>query len=420
MIFNSTKERFIFYSFPVILFSLLPFFLITGPFLSDLSVSLISLVFLIYCLKEKNFSYFKNKYFYFFLFFWGYLIINSLINNFNLDSLKISFFYFRYGVFVIAIVALLNVDSKFIKYFFYCIFICFTALILDGFYQYLVGENIFGWKNSTRTSSFFGDELILGSYLSRLWPILFGLSIFIFKKKSKLFFYFILIFILSEVLIFLSGDRSAFFYINLSAIFVILFSQKLLRLRLMTLLSSILLLIIISFINPTAKERVFDRTLTEMNLLDNTNNEEGIYIFTKSHTHNYISAYRMYLDNKILGVGVKNFRNFCSDKRYKKSAFSCATHPHNTYIQILSETGIIGFLFLAFTLFYFCKHVFKHLFLKFKGNYYFTDFEICLLSGIAIYLWPLIPTGSIFNNWLNITMILNFPFLIWSRSLINT
>jgi O-antigen ligase len=420
MIFNSTKERFIFYSFPVILFSLLPFFLITGPFLSDLSVSLISLVFLIYCLKEKNFSYFKNKYFYIFLFFWGYLIINSLINNFNLDSLKISFFYFRYGVFVIAIVALLNVDNKFIKYFFYCIFICFTALILDGFYQYFVGENILGWKNSTRTSSFFGDELILGSYLSRLWPIFFGLSIFIFKKKSKLFFYFILIFILSEVLIFLSGDRSAFFYINLSAIFVILFSQKLLRLRLMTLLSSILLLIIISFINPTAKERIFDRTLSEMNLLDNTTNEEGIYIFTKSHTHNYISAYRMYLDNKILGVGVKNFRNFCSDKRYKKSAFSCATHPHNTYIQILSETGIIGFLFLVFALFYFCKHVFKHLLLKFKGNYYFTDFEICLLSGIAIYLWPLIPTGSIFNNWLNIAMILNFPFLIWSRSLINT
>ena len=421
MTFNSIKEKFIFYNFSVVLFSLIPFFLITGPFLSDLSVSLISILFLIYCLKKKNFSYFQNKYFYFFLIFWGYLIFNTLINNFNLDSLKISFFYLRYGIFIIAIVTLLNTDDKFIKYFFYCMLICFTALILDGFYQYFIGENILGWKNSHRTSSFFGDEKILGSYLSRLWPIFFGLSMFIFKQKDKLFFLFILIFILSEALIFLSGDRSSFFYINLSAIFVILFSQKLAKLRLITLLSSIVLLVIISFVNPTAKERVFDQTLSQMNLADDKTKtseqreREGIYIFSKQHTHQYITAYRMFLDNKILGVGVKNFRNFCGDKKYEKSKLSCSTHPHNTYFQILSETGIIGFLFLIFALLYFCKYVFKHIILKFKRKYYFTDFEICILSGIAIYVWPIVPTGNIFNNWLNIIMILNFPFLIWSR-----
>jgi hypothetical protein len=184
MIFNSTKERLIFYKIPVLLFSLIPLFLITGPFLSDLSISLISLLFLIYCLKEKDFSYFKNKYFYFFLIFWAYLIINTLINNFNLDSLKISIFYFRYGVFVIAIFVLLNTNHKFIKYFFYCIFICFAVLIIDGFYQYFVGENVLGFKTSDgyRVSSFFHKELILGSYVSRLWPIFFGLSIFFFSS----------------------------------------------------------------------------------------------------------------------------------------------------------------------------------------------------------------------------------------------
>ena len=198
MIFHSIKEKFIFYNFPIFLFSLLPFFLITGPFLSDLASSLICLLFLIYCLRKKNFSYFKNKYFYFFLIFWIYLLLNSVGNNFNFDSLKISFFYFRYGVFVIAIATLLEVNDGFIKYFFYCIFLCFTVLVLDGFYQYFIGENILGWKSpsSERVSSFFGDELILGSYLSRLWPIFFGLSILILKKKSKLFYLFVLIFIL--------------------------------------------------------------------------------------------------------------------------------------------------------------------------------------------------------------------------------
>ena len=45
---------------------------------------------------------------------------------------------------------------------------------------------------------------------------------------------------------------------------------------------------------------------------------------------------------------------------------------------------------------------FKHILLKFKGRYYFNDFEICVLSGILIYLWPIIPTGNVFNNWINI------------------
>ena len=345
--------------------------------------------------------------------------MNSLINNFNLDSLKISFFYFRYAVLVIAIVAFLDVDDKFIKYFFYCILACFTALILDGFYEYFVGENILGWSNteSSRISSFFGEEKILGSYLSRLWPIFFGISVFIFKEKNKIFLLFIIIFILSEALIFLSGDRSAFFNVNLSAIFVILFSRKLFKLRLITLLSSILLLIIISFINPTAKERIFNQTLKQMNLVKDMEKPivDGLYIFSKEHTHHYITAYKMYLDNKMLGVGVKNFRKFCSDEKYKVSISSCAPHPHNTYIQILSETGIIGFLFLLTVLIYFGVYLVKHSVFRFKGKYYFTDFEICILSGIAIYLWPLIPTGNVFSNWLNIAMILNLPFLIWSR-----
>ena len=412
MIFDSINEKYFFYYLPIILFSLIPFFLITGPFLSDLSISLISIIFLLYCLKKKNFSFFKKKYFYFFLFFWIYLLFNSLINNFNLDSFGTSLVYIRYGIFVIAIATLLDFNEKFIKYFFYCILICFIVLILDGFYQYFFGENILGWKNGSRTSSFFGDEKILGSYLSRFWPIFFGLSIFIFKQKEKIFMLLILIFILSEALIFLSGDRSAFLYINLSAIFVILFSHKLLKLRLFTLITSFILISIISIANPTAKERVFDHTLKQMNL---GNNNSEIYIFSQQHTHHFITAYRMFLDNKVFGVGIKNFRNFCNNKDYEVSELSCSTHPHNTYIQILAETGLIGFFFLLIVLFYFLKYIIKHAILKFNGKKFFNDFEICILSGILIYLWPFVPTGSIFTNWLSIIMIINLPFVIWSN-----
>ena len=414
MFFASINEKLIFYSIPVILFSLIPFFLITGPFLSDLSISLIALLFLYYCFKHKNFSYFNNKYFYFFLFFWIYLIFNSLFNNFNLQSFKISFFYFRYGVFVVAVIALLNTDDKFKNYFFYCLFVSFFILILDGYYEYFVGHNMLGNKfYQTRLSSFFGDKLILGSYLTRLWPIFFGLSLIFFKKKNKFYYILLIFFILSEILIFLSGERVAFFYINLSAFFVILFSNKLSKLRLLVLLSSFFLIITISLINPIAKERIFDLTLRQMNIFSQN---EKKYIFSKQHNEMYITAYKMFQDNKIFGVGVKNFRNFCNDKKYYTNANSCSTHPHNTYLQILAELGIVGFIFLITVLFYFCKYVYKHLMLKIKGKYYFTDFEICILSGIAIYLWPIVPTGNVFNNWLTIALLLNLPFLAYNRT----
>lgn len=93
MKFNSAKEKKYFFVIPNILFCLLPVFLITGPFLSDLAISIISLSYLAYCIKKKNFTQFNKKYFYFFLLFWGYLMLNSLIININYDLLKISFFF---------------------------------------------------------------------------------------------------------------------------------------------------------------------------------------------------------------------------------------------------------------------------------------------------------------------------------------
>ena len=417
MFFNSPTQKLFFYNIPVILFSLIPLFLITGPFLSDLSISLIGILFLIYCIRKKNFSFFNNRYFYFFLLFWLYLNINSLFNNFNYDSLKISFFYFRYALFVIAIVALLEFNDKIIRYFFFTLLICFAILILDGFYQYFIGENIIGFKspNPARVTSFFNDEMILGSYLSRLWPILFGLSVIFFQGKNKIFFIFFLVFVLSEILIFLSGDRSAFFYINFSALFIILFSKNLAKLRIYTLIFSLLFIVLITLINPSAKERIFDETIYQMNISKSPDRDSGkVYIFSQDHDIIYTAAYKIFLDHKLIGVGVKNFRHVCKNPKYfVKGRDACVPHPHNSYLQILTEIGLIGFLFLIIILLFFLKNIFKHLYLKLRNKTYCTDFEICILSGIGLYLWPFIPTGNVFNNWLNIILILNLPFLIW-------
>ena len=77
------------------------------------------------------------------------------------------------------------------------------------FIQFFSGENIFGFTvNGYRVSGFFNDEYILGSYLTRITPILLTLFFFINKNEYKLPL--ILISILSFLTILISGERTAF------------------------------------------------------------------------------------------------------------------------------------------------------------------------------------------------------------------
>ena len=403
-----------FFKIPFILTILIPFLLITGPFLSDLALSLTAIIMFINILKYKHYIYLQNLFSYIFFAFYSICLISSFISNDVLFSLKSSLFYLRFFFFALSTWYLLSVNPKIINYIFISILLSFCLLIFDGFYQFILGKNILGWPLiKTRVSSFFGDELILGSYLSRLFPILFAGMILRYenyKKKDYLFFLVLIIFVLSEVLIFLSGERVAFFYMNLSAIFILILTKKYKKIRLFTLISSLILIVIISNFAPQYKERIVDKTIEQIGI-----NSEQKYIFTPQHDDHYKSAYRMFKNNIFFGVGPKMFRVECSNPKYEVSNYSCSTHPHNTYLQIISETGIINFLiiFSIFLLIMF-KSI-HHFYLKlFKNKFIFSDFQIALLSSILITFWPIAPSGNFFNNWISIIYFYPFGIFLWS------
>src|SRR6056300_1492552 len=382
----------------LIIVSIIPF-LIWGPFFPDLIVSISALFFLFYVFKNKEFHFFNNKPLIIFFIFCIYCILASVfIAEDTMLSFESSLFYFRIGVFSCFIWYLIDKDKSILTFFYYALVLCFSALAIDGYIQYFTGTNLTGFKISgNRVSSFFGDELIMGSYLSRFFPLIFAL--FLMKKKQKYEIYFIgLLFILVDVLTFMSGERAAFFFLNLSTVFIIILIKDYQKFRLITFIIAIICVVILSLNSSKLNERMFKGPAKNMGLMESSN--EAV-IFTPQHDSLIRTAYNMFKDKPLFGHGPKMFRIICADEKYATGVNPCMTHPHNFYIQLLAETGIIGFLFLFSTLSYvvfISLRQFKSIILKQKRP--ITDYQVCLLAGILITVWPLTPNGNFFHNWL--------------------
>ena len=401
---------------------LLPITLVTGPFLSDLSVSLVSLLFLYISFKKKLYFYYQNIFSKVFGSFFILLLIVSLLSIDPLISLKKTIVYFRFWIFALAVWYIFSVKKDLIKYLIISFTFIFGILIFDGFYQFFFKVNIFGWPmQGARLSGMFKDELILGSYLSRLLPIFFAMLVYTnFKKKFSHYIIFFIIFTSVETLTFLTGERLAFFYINFSSIFLILLMKNYKLFRVLSILTSATLIFFIINLYPATSERMINKTISQLEISTN----EGIAglipkkIFSVEYHNHYKSSLRMFNDNKITGVGPRMFRVLCTEKKYHLWE-GCSTHPHNTYIQILAETGLIGFIFFLGIFLVFLFSLFRHFFYKYTNQkIIFNDFQLCLLSAILISIWPFTPTGDFFNNWLNI--IYFFPVGFFLNSIYNS
>ena len=165
---------------------LLPILLITGPFLPDTAISINGLLFLYISLKEKNFSFFRIKLVQLLIVCWFLFILSSLLSEYKLFSLKSSFFYFRFILFVgsMYLVKERLLELNYLKYFAFILPI--SVISIDVIFQSFFGFNLVGFTtwDPSRNSSFFGDEHISGSYIVRTLPIsLLYMYWFIQKKK---------------------------------------------------------------------------------------------------------------------------------------------------------------------------------------------------------------------------------------------
>ena len=354
-----------------IIFSIItiPFFLITGSFLPDLLLSISSVLFLVLTFKFKLWVTFYNNLFskIFFLFCLIILLRSLFSENISL-SLQSSLFYFRFGLFSLAVYYLTSKKTQFLNLLFYMLIVIYLFLFLDSFSQFLfeknISESIIGYtyenKQNFRITSFFGKDEVLGSYISRLFPLVvylyFKLDVF---KADK---YYILIFIItlfSFLTVLISGERTsiALFIITL---FIFLFSSNYLRkIYFYLILGAIIISTIIINLDERIKIRLVDQTVNQMF----GSNTDKIVLFSKTYEGHYKIALNMFLEKPILGHGTKIFRHYCAKPENFVSGNACTTHPHNILMQFLAETGLIGTIFYIVVIYFLIKYL--------LNNFYF-------------------------------------------------
>lgn len=388
---------------------LFPLFLLTGPFLPDLILSLSVIFFLILVINKKEFQIFNNFYFKIFLIFLTYLILRSA---FTLDflSLRPSIFYFRFGIFALLIFYLL--EKKILNLKICTLIISFTLLILfmDASVQYITGKNTFGFEiyHPERISSFFQDELILGGFSFRIFAILIPIFFYLNLKNKNTYSFVVIVTIF--LLIFYSAERTALALMLMFVTIFILFWPIKLKIKIFFTLIITFFIITFLYFSETSRNRLINKTIDTINL----NIDKKIVFFSAVHSSHMLTGIEMFKDNFLFGKGPKMYRKVCDDVNFKKFRVGdhpCTTHPHNILVQFLAETGLVGVTFLIIFYYKLSKIIILNIFSRNKKEY---EFSIIILSSITIFnFFPFLPSGNFFNNWFSMISYLPIPFLMF-------
>ena len=390
-----------------------PFILVSGTLLTNLSMTAIGIYYLASLHKYEAREFLNHFLVKLIFIFWIYLIFSSLLSINITSSLESSLFFGRFILFSLGTAFLITQNKKIILYFGYSLWACLIILTIDGYLQFFTGKNILGWEkfDELRISSFFGDELILGNFMARLMPLAFFFIYFIkYKNKLPIIILGLIVLTLVDVLIFLSGERTAFFLLILGSVMIVLLVPNFRVIRAITFLISCFLILLITTQFEDVKERMVDQTINDFGLSEV---EQNLIIFSQGHQDHYKIALSMFIEKPIIGHGPKMFRFMCSE--YNIDSIGCSTHPHNSYLQLLAETGIIGFLpvigIFIYIIFALSRHFFFYL--LGKNQFILKNETIFLFICFTITLGPFAPSFNFFTSWINAVYYLPIGFYLY-------
>ena len=383
--------------FYLLFFSIIPISIIIGPAISFLNILIISLSVLFFILKTKDFTFLKNTSFLILILVYGYLLFNIVVSiDFNYSFLR-NFGFLRFVLFFIAVNYFLFYFKK-IDFVFKIWSFVIIVVLIDSYIEFIFGKNILGFGDEIyhkRIVSFFKDEPIVGGYLNGFVFILLGFFLDKFNIKNN--YQKILVFILALlflICLIMTGERSNTFKIIFGLLVFFYLNQKIsLKPKIiftgLIILSFSVLLMNSSYLKYRYGDRLFSPLMNSEQRAD--------FIKNNKYIKHYKSGYAVFKNNLIFGVGNKNYSIETRNNQFTKKNYFPDTHPHQIYLEFLSEHGFVGTAILLISFFILIFKNFKT-FIRTRNSVQLGAFTYLLTNFL-----PIIPSGSFFSDF-NITL----------------
>ena len=392
------------------LISILPISLLISTGASELLSIILATLFIIKFLTKKNLRWYKNFYFIILNILWIALITNLIFSKYPENTIFRSLGFVKYLLIIFSIVYYLNIKNNL-----NIIFSIWTIILLivsfDIHFEYIFKYNVLGFTSvdQDRIASFLGKELKIGHFVL---GFCFICSAFFFEKynhKPNTYIavgFLITIFFIGSII--LTGERSNTIRAILGLIlYLLLFSTKIIFNKKKIFL--ILALVIIAFFSISEKvQRRFNVFIIE------PIKQKGFIETYKGSQHaaHHYTAIEIFKSNLLFGIGNKNFRIECKNKKYYNPSYErtterCATHPHQIYFELLSEHGIIGTVGILTIIFY---TIYKSLIIYKRNN---NLIHLGSIIFIIITFIPFLPSGSFFTSFAATIFWINFSIMIF-------
>ncbi len=185
--------------------------------------------------------------------------------------------------------------------------------------------------NEKRVYSFFIYSNVFGAYLNLFIPVLFFLFLKSKSPEEKMTRYISLsLFILTFVTLFFTRSIGVILSLFSGIVIGLLFFSEKIKGKIKNIIFGLLVLFIISIII------VFSIRIKDVSDPDSLANPFVMRLF------NWSSALKIFIDNPLTGVGLGNFGDI-----YPKYLIKGETqHVHNSYLELLLESGLIAFMVL--------------------------------------------------------------------------
>ena len=393
---------------------LFPLFMILGSALLNLFSVIMSIYALLHLSNIKKLIISNER---IFLFIFSFFLFIFPYDSIDFEQSLIKFIsYFRYILLFFGIIFFLNniQNENFINKTKNIYFIILVIIAMDVLKENFTGTNLLGYSTeyTGRIASFTNDELIIGYIFAYLTLFSYGL----FKYTDRKFY--ILLFFLVITISFIIGERSNFLklllLISIGSLFHYFLKNNFSYLKLFKSLFLIILLFSMFFF--IMKNTNQAKKLYNIDVLKTINFKENNFILDKfynsKHAPHYIAAFEIFLNYPVFGIGINNFSKESKKQEYlnlKLKYFNnrSTTHPHQIYLELLSEVGLIGFCY--FIIIFIWSSI-----ISIKS--YLVSKNLHLLGHLMLhifFIFPFLPSGSFFGTTYGLPFWLNFSILIY-------